>query len=289
MYERIKLPLYGSLLIALAVIAFAAKPFNSGSFIDSRTIMDEVFNSIDSIKTLTYTMIYSERLDKDRMHTDSNQVKFQKTPRKLYVKLSDGTRVLWVEGENKNEAWVHPNSFPYLTLTLDPDGAIMRKDQHHSITSTGYDYFEELLKQVAGNSKTNFDSHFLYLGEVTFNGTRCYNMRILAPSYKYMPYLVKKGETVITIAKRLWLSEYMIMQHNHLTSYTSLVVGQKLMVPSSYAKEMTLYIDKTTMLPLLVKVEDDKGLFEQYIFKKINVNSPVLVEEFSKKDREYHF
>ncbi|HXP49844.1 MAG TPA: DUF1571 domain-containing protein, partial [Bacteroidia bacterium] len=130
--------MYGSLLFVLAVVAIAAAPFNSVGFIDSHTIMDGVFKSIDSVKTLTYTMVYTERLDKDRMHTDSNQVKFQKTPRKLFVKLSDGTKVLWIEGENKNEALVHPNSFPHVTLSLDPDGSIMRKDQHHSITSTGY-------------------------------------------------------------------------------------------------------------------------------------------------------
>jgi len=289
MYEKVKLPLYGSLLIVLVVIGISATPFNGGRFIDSHAIMDDVFKSIDNTKTLKYTMVYSERLNETKIHTDSNQVKFQKTPRKLYVKLSDGTEVLWIDGENKNEALVHPNSFPYVTLSLDPDGSIMRKDQHHSITSTGYDYFEDLLKQVADNSKADFDSHFLYLGEVTFNGAKCYSMRVLAPSFKYVPYVVQKGETVITIAKKLCLSEYKIREYNHLSSYTSVVAGQELVVPDSYAKEMTLYIDKTTMLPLFVKVEDDKGLFEQYIFKNVNVNAAILDEEFSRKAKEYHF
>ncbi len=289
MNRRIIQPVKFSVLFVSAAVALAAMPAGGGRYTDSHIILDDVFKSIDNVKTLTYTMVYSERLEAGRMHIDSNDVKFQKAPRKIYMKTSDGTEVLWVADTNKNRAFVHPNSFPYATLLLDPDGSLMRKDQHHNVTSTGYDYFEGILKLAAGNLGNEFDSHFLYLGEVVFNGVKCYNIKVIEPAFKYVQYIVQKGETVLTIAKKLGLSEYMILQHNNLNSYSSIVAGKTIMVPNSYAKAMTLYIDKTTALPVFIKVEDEKGLFEQYTFRNISVNPAITANEFSRKDKEYHF
>ena len=101
--------------------------------------------------------------------------------------------------------------------------------------------------------------------------------------------MVQKGETVLSIAQKLGLSEYMILQHNKLKTYTAIAEGQTIMVPNSYAKEMTLYIDKSTTLPVFIKVEDEKGLFEQYTFRNVNVNPAITADEFSRKDKEYHF
>src|ERR1700722_14125852 len=104
-----------SVLLGSVTVAIAAIPAGGGRYTDSHIILDDVFKSIDNIKTLTYTMVYSERLDEGRIHVDSNQVKFQKAPRKIYVKASDGTEVLWSADTNRNRAYVHPNSFPYTT------------------------------------------------------------------------------------------------------------------------------------------------------------------------------
>jgi outer membrane lipoprotein-sorting protein len=101
--------------------------------------------------------------------------------------------------------------------------------------------------------------------------------------------VTSKGETIISIAKKLQLSEYMIMQHNGLGSYTSIHIGQTIMVPNNYGKEITMYIDQATMLPLLLQVNDEKGLFEQYIFRNINLNVTISANEFSRKNKEYHF
>ncbi|MCC6516216.1 MAG: DUF1571 domain-containing protein, partial [Chitinophagales bacterium] len=50
--------------------------------------------------------------------------------------------------------------------------------------------------------------------------------------------------------------------------------GQKLKIPSSYAKKTTLYIDKSNLLPIYHKMEDEKGIYEIYEFKdlKLGVN-----------------
>ncbi len=276
-------------LSVLAAIALAAMPASGPRYIDPQIVLEDVFKSIDNAKTLTYQMTYSERLATDQLHTDSNFVKIQQAPRKIYVKMSDGTEVLWVDNFNKNRAYVHPAQFPYTTMSLDPDGSLMRKDQHHSVAATGYSYFEDVLKHTKNSFGNEYASHFLFMGEVNFKGISCYNLQVIVPDFKYVPYKVLPNETVLTIAKKLGLSEYMIMAHNKIPSFTSVTPGQTIMVPNTYAKQMTLYIDKTTTLPVFIKVEDEKGLFEEYTFRHITVNPVLTDEEFTRKNKEYHF
>jgi len=145
------------------------------------------------------------------------------------------------------------------------------------------------LKQAADKAGKNFDSRFLYLGEMVFDGAKCYKIVALDPAFKYTQYQVLKGENILSIAKKLWLNEYMIMQHNNLSSFNDVNQGQTIMVPTDYGKEITLYINKTTMLPLLLRVDDDKGLFEQYIFRRITINPVLPASTFSKENKEYHF
>jgi len=276
-------------LLVFAGIAFAAMPVGDTTIVDAHTILTGLFKNVGNIKTLTYTMVYNERLDGGKSHVDSSYVKLQRVPHRIFMKMSDGAEVLWAEGVNNGNAWVHPNSFPYVTLELDPDGMVMRKNQHHGIENAGFDYFASVLKQAADKVGKNFDSHFLYLGEMTFSGIKCYKLVVIDPDFKYTSYLVTKGETIYSIAKKLSVSEYMIMQHNDLSSYTDISAGQTIMVPSDYGKEMTLYIDETSMLPLLLRVDDEKGLFEQFIFRNLKVNPAIAAAEFSKEYKDYHF
>ena len=257
----------------------------NNSLTNPRGIIEGLFKSIDNIQTLTYTMAYSERFSGDEMHAYSSQIKYQKAPHKIYVKMSTGLEVIWLAGANNGDAWVHKGSFPYITLKLDPDGSLMRKGQHHSVECSGYGYFEEVLKE--GYNKAG--AHIRYMGELLFDGTQCYKLMIIDSAFKYIPYVVLSRETVLAIAKKLCLSEYMIMQYNGLSSYTSISEGQKIMVPNYYGKEMTLYVDEATMLPLFLKVDDDKGLFEQYTFSNIKLNANFPPDAFSIKNKDYNF
>jgi len=277
-------------LFCLAVFMLSAKPIEQREpAVDARSILTALFKSVDNVKTLTYTMSHSERMDDGRILSDSSQVRSQKNPQKIFMKMSDGAEVLWCAGLNNGNAWVHPNSFPYVTLDLDPDGSIMRKNQHHGVQYAGYDYFKAVLKQSADKAGKNFDAHFLYVGEIVYQGISCYNILALDRDFGYLPYTVQKGETVLSIAKKLWLSEFMIMQHNKLSSFTDIKTGETIMVPTDYGKLITLYIDKTTMLPLLIRVDDEKGLFEQYIFRHVKVDPTLPADAFSKENKEYHF
>jgi hypothetical protein len=284
-----KLTFYIFLLIS-AGLMLGARPMGRNELLsESHSVITSLFKSIDNAKTLTYTMVYSERLDKGVMHSDSNDVKLQKSPKNVYIKTSDNTEILWPADANAAYAWVHTGTFPYLTVKLDPDGFFMRKDQHHGVQSSGYTYFESILKQAAAKADKDFDAHFLLHGQIAYNGITCYKLEVIEPEYKYEPYTVSQGENVISIAKKFLLSEYKIMQHNNLNSYGSVSEGQTIMIPNYYANEMTLYIDKATMLPVLIKVYDEKGMFEQYIFRNVKANIAFSDDEFSRKNKDYGF
>ena len=65
--------------------------------------------------------------------------------------------------------------------------------------------------------------------------------------------------------------------------------GQVLKVPSAYAKHVTLYIDQLYFLPISVKINDDKGLFEQYDYFFMQVNPKIDDAEFTKDYKGYKF
>jgi outer membrane lipoprotein-sorting protein len=281
----------GKMLLAICCIAYLV--FTSGKADDNipnaHDILTTMLKNIAAIKTLTYELDYTERKDDSKFRKDSSHIKYQRTPLRVYMKMADGAEILWGPDINGGDALVHPNAFPYFNLNLSPLGSIMRKNQHHGIDITGFDYFGSIIQHGITKVGKNFDTHFLYLGEIAFNGFQCYNIVVLNTEFKYVPYTVLKGENILTIAKKLFVDEFMIQAHNHLSSFNDVKEGQTIMVPSDYGKELTLYIDKKTQLPVMLKVSDDKGLFEEYHFHNITVNPEFASDEFSKNHKGYGF
>lgn len=276
------------LLPGLVFISLSAER-KSEKIVNAHTVIDGMFKSISAVKTLTYDLAYIERKDDGRLRKDTSHIKYQRTPFKVYMKMAEGAEILWGPDMNDGDALVHPASFPYINLNLSPTGSTMRKNQHHGIDATGYDYFGSILENGIKQAGKGFDDHVLYLGEISSNGYSCYSISFLNPEFKYVPYVVQKGENLIGIARKLYVDEFMIQVHNHLSSFNDVKQGQTIMVPSIYGKILNLYIDKATFLPVLIRIEDDMGLFEQYCFLHLKVNPNITAEEFTKSYKGYHF
>jgi outer membrane lipoprotein-sorting protein len=258
---------------------------------NARDILNKVFDKISTIQGLYYRLEYKERVfESGKMRHDSSTVKYQKSPRKIYIKMANGSELLWGPDMNGGDVLVHPNSFPFFNVNLNPNGYFIRKNQHHGLDEMGFDYFTGLVKASIDRAGNNFDSHFFYQGELTFNGFKCQEVLLIDPGFKYIPYTVKQGETILTIAHSMWLNEYMILKHNpKVSSYTDVKPGQVILIPSNYAMQVKLYIDKDSMLPVMMQIDDEKGLFEEYEYKELKVNPPFKAEEFSKDNKVYHF
>ncbi|MCX6296380.1 MAG: DUF1571 domain-containing protein [Bacteroidetes bacterium] len=251
-------------------------------------MIDKIFEAVENVKTLRFNLSCNERIKGKMTHYES-KVKLQVSPRKLYLSL-DGPEVLWVQGQNNSEALVNPGSFPYMNFNLDPYGTLMRKDQHHTIHEMGFQYLYDILKDGLKRAGDKLDKYFVIIGDDKIDGRSCYKLAISFPDFAWVPYTVKAGENLTTIARKLKVSEYMVLMNNPKVSwYNDVKEGQIIQVPNAYGKLTILLIDKEYLLPVCNKVYDDQGVFETYEYSNLKVNSTILPEEFTKDYKGYGF
>ena len=272
------------LLMVTTMTSFAQKtPYYA------KDVVFKMIKSIHDLERLKYSLKIIERGKKGYNHYESS-VKLNRKPRKIYLYIK-GIELLWVDGWNNNKAYVKPNSFPYVNLSLDPLGFLMRQDQHHTLNEMGVDYFGSVIKYIATKYGDKFDQYFKLEGEERVNNRPCYKVIIDNKDFGYENYTVGENESITSIARKLHVSEYMILEINpKLSDYFDILKkGQILKVPTAYAKHVTLYIDQLYFLPISIKILDDKGLFEQYDYHFLQVNPKIDDAEFTKEYKDYKF
>ena len=266
--------------------SFHKKKINN--LIDSKVLVDKLIEASNNIKTLRYSLKYSERLKGVLKNTNSS-VKLQIAPRKIFINNA-GAEILWVQGQNNGNALVNPGTFPYVNLNLDPYGTLMRKGGHHTLNESGFSFLVDIIKSAVKKTGDKFSKYFIVSGEEKFYGRDCYKLTIKYPEFAWEAYTVKKGETLVTIARKNCLSEHMILEKNAKISwYDDVKEGQVIQIPNVYSKLTVLLIDKEYMLPVSNNVYDDLGLYETYEYSDIKINSTITPEEFTKTYKDYHF
>ncbi|UOQ77469.1 hypothetical protein MUN84_01805 [Hymenobacter sp. 5516J-16] len=63
--------------------------------------------------------------------------------------------------------------------------------------------------------------------------------------------------------------------------------GRALQVPNAYGRRVIIAVDQKLTLPLVIQVNDDKGLFEKFEFNDIVANQPIPAQEFTKDFKGY--
>ncbi len=287
---KLKLSITGLFIsiTCICIISASFTPVPKKAANTTLEILNNVLVSISNIKTLRYELHCNERI-KGKMQYTGSKVKLQVSPRKIYLSLK-GPEVLWIQGANDGEALINPGSFPYMNLNLDPMGSLMRKDQHHTIHEMGLQYLAEILKDGMRRAGDKIDKYFVIVGEEKYNGRNCFKLSIAFPDLAWVPYTVKKGEDITSIARQRHISEYMVLENNPKASwYDDVKEGQVIQVPDAYGKLILLLIDKELLLPVNNTVFDNKGLFETYEYSNLQVNEPIAPEEFTKNYKDYNF
>ncbi|MFH1319669.1 MAG: DUF1571 domain-containing protein [Bacteroidota bacterium] len=285
-----------SIAIFFVLFNLTAFPQNigkpEGEGITSRAVIEKMLLSIDHIKTLKFKLKQFERIN-GQMIAGEKDIKISLSPLKIYIYLhspDQGAEILWREAENDGDALVNPNSFPYFNLNLDPYGKILRKDQHHTTFKVGFDYLAQIIRAAINKYEEDAYKYCKYLGTEIWNNTACYKIVLDYDDFKYIPYIVKKDETLNSIAEKLKVSEYMIMEINaDVDDYDDVSPGQQIMVPNVYAKKTILYIDKKNNLPIVQQIYDEKGLYEKYEFHNLQINPVIPEEEFTESYKGYNF
>jgi outer membrane lipoprotein-sorting protein len=255
-------------------------------------IAKAVFAKTKTIKTLTYTMKKTERI-KGKQILQISSAKLNLNPLKVYLKQSfpkDGIEVLYVQGTNNNNALINPNGFPWFSVNLDPFGGTMRENQHHTLFNSGYDHVISILEHLYAKYNSQIESMTKIDGSVEWDGHHCWVISLNNPYFKYGNYTAQKGETLLTIAAKFKLSEHMILEKNpSVKSYNESLAGKTILIPNDYSSKMILYIDKVRMIPLVMKVYDNEGLYEHYEYTNVVINPVIKPEEFQSDYKDYHF
>jgi hypothetical protein len=278
----------GALGAVLALQAAASPAAPSLPPITTPQLMSQLTAAIQNLKTLRCAADASERIG-SKYIKDRSVMKLTFSPLRVYLKNGKGIEVLYVAGQNNGDAWVNPNAFPYVTLSLAPEGSLMRKGQHHTVLQAGFGTIADLLDGSASRTDKSFNRSFRYAGDTTVQGRPHYILRSDYPQFRYVTYKAVKNETPATVAAHFGCGEYRILERNKLDVGEKLDEGQVLQVPNSYGRRTLVVVDPKTFLPTVVAVYDDRGLFEKYDFYNVVANQAIPPAEFTKNYSGYHF
>ncbi|MBC8083363.1 MAG: DUF1571 domain-containing protein, partial [Hymenobacter sp.] len=150
-------------LTAVAVgTAFTPATVPTADRITTELLMSRLTSNIATLKSLRCNVRAQERLSTGKFQQARTAMKMTFNPHRVYLKNVKGLEVLWVEGQNDGDAWVYPNLFPYITLSLDPNGSIMRRNQHHSALDAGFGIISDLIHGSAQRRDQSFERSFRY-------------------------------------------------------------------------------------------------------------------------------
>jgi outer membrane lipoprotein-sorting protein len=282
----------------VAIVLLFAFFFDSGwasaqSSAQGKKIVEDMLLAVSKVNTLKFKLKRIERIESKMLKSEAD-MKYSKTLKAAYSYMQSPTKgleLLYVDGKNGNNACVNPNSFPYVTLNLDPYGSTMRKDNHHTIHEVGFGYISDIISYMIRKSGHEYDKYFSYQGEILFDNRPCYKVVIdYTSAFKYVPYTVKSGETLTSIGYANFVNDYLILEKNpDLDDYNDVKPGQVIQMPNAYAAKTVLYIDKVTYMPIFQAMYDEKGLYEQYEFLNLQVNPKIPDEEFTRDYKDYNF
>ncbi|MEZ4915969.1 MAG: DUF1571 domain-containing protein [Chitinophagales bacterium] len=257
---------------------------------DAATVINKMISAVSAGKTYEYTLNEVERINGKNIY-NTIFTKVQENPKKIYLHNikgeNEGVEVLYVQGERGNKALVNK----MFGIKLSPFNSLIRKNNHHTVLESG---FGLVLKSIKGakqraTQEGRFNEVFQLAGSVTFDGQSCYKIVITDPTFTYVDYTIKSGETLYSISMDKAINEQLIVEKNGFSNFNSGSAGQTIKIPSSYAKKSILYINKSTFFPVYQEMHDDKGMFEKYEFLGLKVNPTFTTVDFSEDNPKYNF
>lgn len=194
----------------------------------------------------------------------------QRSPYKTVAKLKDEgdhDYVLYDSERSRTQALYVPDGFPYTNLWLDIDGSTFRGTNHYTVTGAGFEFIFDILQRELALHPQSFKCSVQ-------KGTDRVLIEASVNDFKYVSYRAGADETVISIAEKLGVSAYLILERNTmLNGYDADCSGLALQVPNQFAKKVKVEISPIHGLPVSIEVHDDKGLLERFLYKNIRIDS----------------
>jgi len=253
-------------------------------------VLNKMLDRVKSLKAVSYDFKSVERIE-GKYFKEENFFKIKTEPFAIYIKQKspEKAEVLYKKNWNNGNALVNPNKFPYINLNLDPYGSLMRDNHHHTLHQAGFLYTASIFEHLINKYKEDVPK-LLTFKEIEYNKADCYALSLENPHYRITEYTVLTGEDVLTIAKKLKISEYLIVEINaDIDDYQDVEDGQIISITNDYCAKIEMIIDKQSFLPLSLKIYDHQGLFEHYEFSNIVAEPDFSDKDFSENNSEYGF
>jgi hypothetical protein len=280
---------YSFILLLICFFLLSASSPKEEEF-SGYALTKSMFEKTKSIESMTFNMRKLERI-KGKMVDQKSFIKLKKDPLKVYSKQihpASGIEVLYKGGEEK--ALINPNGFPWVNLKLDPYGSTMRKDQHHTIHDAGYDLVVSILEHLFNKYQEKSEEITRKVGTEMWDGNSCWVIDIKNSNFKFIDYTVKEGENLLIIADKEKISEFMILENNpSIKDSYDVQKGQVIKIPNDYSPHFTLLLDQKRLIPLVMKIYDDKGLYEQYEYTDVELGVEFEDTEFTPEFHAYGF
>jgi len=258
-----------------------------------KNLISNMLKAIDSHNQIAFEMFRSERNENGEFVDGKFFAKLQSSPYKIYAKMDtprNGAEILYVEGENDNKALVNPNFFPYISLSFDPTGSILKSDGHHNIKEAGFTLFSKMFKAHIKKYGDDFYNLIQYEGKFNWNNKKCYKIIIEYADYQRIKYISSGNETLYNIAEKKLINVAKLRFLNpQINDNQKLYKGQEIFITSLYSKKSILYIDVASYFPLYQLIHDENGLFEKYTYTKLILNKRFQPEEFNRDYKDYNF
>lgn len=273
--------------ILLFIILFSQAKAQSGL-----ELANKMITKVNSLKTLQCTFEAQERI-MGKVFTQKNDFKINIAPFKTYFKQDypeKGLEGLYITGENENKVKINPNAFPWVTLNLDPEGDLMMKNHHHPIFHAGFAYVAEVLEMLIGKYQSRTAQLIVNKGTLVYQGQDVIVLDCTNPFYKIQSLTINKSETPYSIGKRLHINYYSILEENTgLKPFSEIEAGKTIKIPTDYASKMVIYLHKTQLYPVYIKISDPKGMFEEYKFTNVILNPVYKADDFQASNKKYNF
>jgi len=279
-------------IILVTYIIVSSSLFSQNNSL-KREIITRVIDSIDAHNQLEFEMFRSERNQKNEFVEGKFYAKMSKNPFKIYVKNEKpkkGAEILYVEGENNNKVLLNTNTFPYVSLSLSYENSILLSGGHHYIKEAGFGKISKILNFDIENFQDKFLKKIKYEGIFSWNDKKCYKIRIEHGDYQTINYYAKNGETLFEICENKLINIAKIKELNPgLDISKKLLENQEIKITNHYFKMLVLYVDLENYFPIYQLVYDEKGLYEKYIYTKLELKKLIKNEEFNRDYKDYNF
>lgn len=255
-------------------------------------LLDSMIERTGRLKTLRYELKKYERI-RGKLVLEHMRFKLRRNPFAVYgyqYSPRKGVEVLFPAEKGSPKILAKPNTFPYLPISLDPYSDLVLEDQHQTIYAVGFDMVRALLLAARSKYHDKLPQLVRYEGALTWDGRPAHKLTLQPPAYQITSYTATGKENIFQISEKLRVNWYKILELNGLKSAnTTPKAGQVLKVPSDYGKVIRLIIDAERLVPLVVEVEDEVGLYERYEYYKLEVDPPLTEQDFSRANPEYKF